>query len=119
MKAKLIELLETFKYPVFLQGSLNPAEAYPDSFFTFWNPSNNDSGFYSGSPIRSVWLFFVYFYSNDPELVATIPEQARQLLKINNFIVQGMPNDISVDRPTHTGAFFETYIFDNYNTSQE
>lgn len=36
MEDKLIELLESFGYPVFLQGSLGSGDDYPSSFFTFW-----------------------------------------------------------------------------------
>lgn len=112
MKAALIELLETFNYPVFLQGSLNPEEPYPDSFFTFWNFNNDDTAFYDNDTHREVWGFWVYFYSISPAFVESIPEQARQILKNNGFILQGKATDISVDRPTHTGAMFTTYKFE-------
>lgn len=118
MKSELIELLETFGFPVFLQGSLNPDEAYPDSFFTFWNFDTPETAFYDDDANRAVWGFWVYFYSTDPRTVEQIPENARQLLKQNGWIPQGKPNDISVDRPTHTGAFFTVYKFENYNTEE-
>lgn len=116
MKQELIELLETFNYPVFLQGSLNPDEAYPDSFFTFWNFDNNDAAFYDDNADRAVWGFWIYFYSINPRLVESVPEQARQLLKSNDWIIQGKATDINVDRPTHTGAFFTAYKFEDYET---
>ena len=112
MKQKLIQLLSSFGYPVFLQGSLNPSEQYPDRFFTFWNFNNDDSAFYDDDTNRAVWGFWVYFYSVNPQLVESVPEQARRLLKQNEFILQGKATDIDVDRPTHTGAFFTTYIFE-------
>lgn len=114
MKSELIELLETFGFPVFLQGSLNPDEAYPDSFFTFWNFDTPEAAFYSDEANRAIWGFWVYFYSTNPQLVEQIPENARQLLKQNGWILQGKGQDISVDRPTHTGAFFTVYKFENY-----
>ena len=106
MKQELISLLETFGYPVYLQGSLASPAAYPESFFTFWNPSNDDGGFYSANPVFAVWTFNVYFYSNDPELVASVPEQARK------------PVDVPVDVPTHTGAFFEIEMLENYRKEE-
>ena len=112
MKQTLIELLRGLGYPVFLQGSLNPSEPYPDSFFTFWNFNNNDTAFYDNDTHREVWGFWVYFYSISPALVESIPEQARRILKSNGFIIQGKATDISVDRPTHTGAMFTTYKFE-------
>lgn len=116
MKEQLIELLETFNFPVFLQGSLNPNEQYPDSFFTFWNFDAPEAAFYDDNAGRAVWGFWIYFYSTDPEKVETMPENARQLLKSNDWILQGKANDISVDRPTHTGAFFTAYKFENYES---
>ena len=112
MKQTLIELLSGLGYPVFLQGSLNPSDPYPDSFFTFWNFNNDDTAFYDNDTHREVWGFWVYFYSISPALVESIPEQVRQILKNNGFILQGKATDISVDRPTHTGAMFTTYKFE-------
>lgn len=114
MKSELVELLETLEFPVFLQGSLNADEAYPDSFFTFWNFSSPESAFYDDDANRCVWGFWIYFYSTDPKLVEEMPEKARRLLKKNGWILQGKAADVSVDKPTHTGALFTAYKFENY-----
>ena len=118
MKSELTALLETFGYPVFLQGSLDTAEDYPESFFTFWNFETPESAFYDNDANRAVWGFWVYFYSTDPKLVEEKTEAARQLLKSNNFVPNGRANDISVDVPTHTGAFFEVYGIENYTEEE-
>lgn len=119
MKSDLIALLQTLGYPVFLQGSLNANEAYPESFFTFWNFETPEAAFYDNDADRAVWGFWIYFYSTNPLLVETEPEKARKLLKQNAFILDGKANDISVDRPTHTGAFFTVFKFENYNEESE
>ena len=98
MKDELITLLETLNFPVFLQGTLNSVEEYPESFFTFWNYETPEAAFYDNDANRAVWGFWVYFYSVDPELVQTQPEAARKLLKQNGWILQGKANDISVDK---------------------
>lgn len=116
MKSELIELLESFGFPVFLQGSLNSADDYPDSFFTFWNFDTPETAFYDDDANRAVWGFWVYFYSTEPRKVEQIPENARQILKRNGWIPQGKPQDIQTDAVTHTGAFFTVYKFENYNT---
>jgi hypothetical protein len=114
MKAELITLLETLGYPVFLQGSLNSTEDYPASFFTIWNFETPETAFYDNDAGRAVWGFWIYFYSIDPALVDQQPEAARQLMKKSGWILEGKANDISVDVPTHTGAFFTAYKFENY-----
>lgn len=119
MKGRLIELLETFKFPVFLQGSINDVNEYPDSFFTFWNFENPESEWYDDNAHRCVWGFWVYFYSTDPEKVERVTEQARQLLITSGWIAGGKPSDISTDKITHTGAFFTAYVFENYKTESE
>lgn len=103
MKELLIELLESFGYPVFLQGSLTEDDAYPDSFFTFWNNSTIDGDHFDNDAIAWVWNFDVNFYSIDPELVNTMLLQAKTLLKQNGFIVGGKGYDVASDEPTHTG----------------
>lgn len=118
MKEQLISILSTLGYDIFLQGSLQSEEDYPDSFFTFWNFQTPEAAFYDDNAHRAVWGFWVYFYSIDPQLVEQIPEAARQLLKQNGWILQGKATDISVDKPTHTGAFFSVYNFENYNEEE-
>ena len=114
MKSELIKLLETFGFPVFLQGSLNTTNDYPDSFFTFWNFETPEGEFYDDEAHMAVWGFWVYFYSTNPQLVEEKTEAARKLLKSNGWVPDGKPHDISVDVPTHTGAFFEVYGIEKY-----
>lgn len=114
MKEELISLLNTLKYPVFLQGSLQDTESYPQSFFTFWNFSTPEAAYYDNDAGRAVWGFWIYFYSTSPLLVETEPEKARKLLKQNGYILDGKAHDIAVDKPTHTGALFTVYKYENY-----
>lgn len=119
MKDNLITLLETLKYPVYLQGSINSLDDYPQSFFTYWNFDTPEAAFYNDDANRAVWGFWVYFYSVDPALVQSVPEAARKLLKQNDYILQGKANDITVDKPTHTGAMFTVYKFEEYPDEPE
>lgn len=119
VKSDLIALLQTLTYPVFLQGSLNANEPYPESFFTFWNFETPETSYYDNEAGSAVWGFWIYFYSTNPALVESAPETARQLLKQNGYILEGKANDINVDRPTYTGALFTAYKFENYNNESE
>jgi hypothetical protein len=114
VKADLIAILEELGYPVFLQGTLQSEEDYPESFFTFWNFSTPEAAYYDNDAGRAVWGFWVYFYSTSPQLVGSVPEQARRLLKQHDYILDGKAHDIAVDKPTHTGAFFTVYKYENY-----
>ena len=103
MKEALIELLNTLNYPVRLQGSLAPNEAYSQSFFTYWNNQTNDGNHYDNEPVNYVWDFTIYFYSTDPTLVNTVLLQAKTLLKSNGWIIGGKGYDVPSDEATHTG----------------
>lgn len=103
MKDLLIDTLKEFNYPIFLQGSLSEDEAYPDSFFTFWNNDTDGNEFYDNEEHSYIWDFDLNFYSNNPELVNIELLKAKELLKNKGFIVTGKGHDVASDEPTHTG----------------
>lgn len=103
MKDEFIKILESFGFPVFQQGSLNKDEAYPESFFTFWNNESEDNEFYDNKENSYIWNFDLNFYSSDPDLVNTKLLEAKKKLKENGFIVRGKGYDVASDEPTHTG----------------
>ena len=112
MKEKLIKLLESFGFPVFLQGSLNKDAKYPKTFFTFWNNDTYDNNHYNNDPISYTWNFDVNFYSIDPELVNLMLIEAKTILKENGFIIDGLGYDLPTDEPTHTGRGFTALIIE-------
>ena len=114
MKNELIEILKTLGYPVFLQGSLNPDEEYPETFFTFWNFETPEAGFYDNKASKAVWGFWIYIYSSNPALTDTELEKARQLLKANGWIATDKGQDVQSDEPTHTGRMIESYCIEKY-----
>jgi hypothetical protein len=113
MKQKLINTLQTFGYPVFLQGTMNPEAKYPNTFITFFTDGTNDNGHYDNNTNAVNWSFSVILYSNDPETVNTKPNEIRAALKAAGFIPQGKGNDIYSDEPTHTGWAMDFIITEN------
>lgn len=103
MKDELIRLLESLKYPVFQQGTMNQEEGYPEAYFTFKNMNTIDDSFYDNEEHRTIWVFIVAFYSSNPDLVNTELLKAKKTLKENGFIVSGKGNDVDSDEPTQTG----------------
>lgn len=103
MKDLLIETLEPLGFPILLQGSLGEDEAYPDSFFTFWNNTTDGDSFYDNEENSYVWDFDLNFYSSDPAAVNSKLMEAKQLLKSQGFVVTGKGYDVYSDEPTHTG----------------
>lgn len=112
MKELLISLLETFGYPVRLQGSLAKDEKYPESFFTFWVNDTTDGSHYDNDAIAFVWDFDINFYSVNPTLVNNTIPAVRALLKSHGFIMSGKGYDVASDEPTHTGQGINTLIIE-------
>lgn len=103
VKGLLISTIESFGYPVYIQGSLSVDDAYPDSFFTFWNNDTTDDAFFDNQESQVIWDFDLNFYSNDPSLVNSVLLEAKPLLKAAGFIPDGSGYDVLSDEPTHTG----------------
>lgn len=103
MEDNLIQLLESFGYPVMRQGSLAPSEAYPDTFFTFWNSAEDGQSFYDNRTASVVYEYDVNVYSNDPALAYSLLLDARILLKSSGWIIASRGQDVPSDEITHIG----------------
>lgn len=118
MEDKLIELLETFGYPVILQGSLLPDEPYPDSFFTFWNNFSEGENYYDNDEKSTIYSYDVNFYSTNPELIYTKLREVKRLLKENGFIVSGDGHSVVSDEPTHDGRGLDVLYLKYYSQEE-
>lgn len=103
MKEKLIEILEEFSDNVFLQGTLNPDEAYPQNFITFYVSNSKFDAFYDNDAGCIDWDVTVIYYSDDPYEVLTVPPEIIAALRDEGFIPQDAGVDILCDVKTHTG----------------
>lgn len=112
MKDLLIRTLEQFGYPVMQQDSLNEDEQYPETFFTFWNNSTDESSHYDNKPNNYVWDFDLNVYSSNPEMVNSLLLEAKEKLIEVGFIVNGKGHDVASDEPTHTGRGINVQIIE-------
>lgn len=107
MKQKLINALVKCGFvegeTLFLHGTMNPEEAYPKTFVTFWTDSTDDGAHFDNKTNSVVWSFSVIVYSDDPATVNTKPDEIRAALKAAGFIPQGKGQDAPSDEQTHTG----------------
>lgn len=106
MKKLLIDTISKVGFiegkTLFLQGTFNPEETYPDTFITFW--ANTDDGEHFDNVTKSYnWAFTVILYSNNPAIVNEKINEIRDALKAAGFIPQGKGQDVPSDEPTHTG----------------
>lgn len=104
MKEKLVGILNKHcPNNVYLQGTMNAAEAYPTEFITFFTSFTEDISHYDNSVHSVGWNFAVIYYSDDPQQVNTKPFAIAADLKAAGFVQQGRGFDILSDEPTHTG----------------
>lgn len=99
----LIEVLQSFGYPVFLQGSLAEDEPYPSSFFTFWNNDSQGAAYYDNDEHMIIYDYDVNFYSDNPDLVYSELREAKKRLKAKGFQVSGDGYSVASDEITHDG----------------
>ena len=114
MKTLLRETLESLGYPVYLQGSMADDEAYPKSFITYLSMDSYNEADFDDKTHAVGWRFQVAFYSADPLLIDSVPQEIRRALKAVGFIPTGRGRDLPSDEPTHTGWVQEYYILENF-----
>lgn len=108
MKEILTQILETFcPDNVYLQGTLNPDEAYPADFITFFEVDSGFEAFYSNESNRIDHYVNVIYYTSDPEHLATVPMQILKALWAAGFIPQNAGIDVISLAETHTGRAME------------
>lgn len=104
VKEKLITVLETFcPDNVFLQGTLNAEQDYPQKFVTFFITSTQLNAFYDNQENEVDFYISVIFYSNNPTEISTYAENIMRALFAEGFILENAGNDIISDVQTHTG----------------
>lgn len=114
MKQKLINILEELGYPIFLQGTLNSENEYPNTFFTFWNFSTPEIRKYDNKATAAEWGFWIEFYSTDPKKVEEIPLKAKEKLEAQDFYFYEKPCDITSNTKLHTATRMTTYAVERY-----
>lgn len=107
MEDALITILESFKYPVYRQGSMSNDTAYPATFITFWNNDSPDHAHYDNTEYGTNWDYNVYVYSSDPSLTYSLLSDIRTALKAAGWIVTSKGFDVASDEATHTGRAIE------------
>ena len=103
MEDSLITLLSSFGYPVIRQGSLPSDQAYPDTFFTFWNNTEDGESFYDNATASVVYDFDVNVYSTNPTTAYSVLAAARNALKAAGWIIATRAFDVPSDEITHIG----------------
>lgn len=112
MEDNLIQLLESFGFPVLRQGSLTEGKKYPSDFFTFWNIDSPIHANYNNADYGTAYAYYVNFYSDDPDNTYNVLANARALLKAGGWAVPSKGYDVASDEPTHTGRGMEVYYLD-------
>jgi hypothetical protein len=115
MVDNLLELLNQLNYPVIRQGSLGPEEAYPDTFFTFWNSDEAEHSAYDNDTVNVDWTFQVNVYSTDPDKTYDLLNQARTILKSAGYTIATRGYDVASDEITHTGRGMLVMYLQNSN----
>lgn len=99
--------------PVFLQGTIDYTDAFPETFITFFTDDTDDRSFYDDETKSVDWSFSVILYSSDPSVVNEAPDTIIDALEYDGFKPQGKGRDIPSGVPTHTGWAMD-FIYTEY-----
>ena len=103
MEDALVEILESFGYPVFRQGSMEDGKRYPATFITYRRVGSPDHAYYDNADFGTGWDYSVYVYSSDTNTCFTLTTNIRSALKAAKWIVPSKGSDVTSDEPSHIG----------------
>lgn len=105
MWEKLEKVLDKTNYPYYRQGSITDTSKLPQTFITFWNSSTPFNSFYDEEPHSVDWTWAIYFYTTDPSIIYSLPNEFLKLAKEEGFILQQQANDIASGIEGYVGRF--------------
>lgn len=96
------------------QGSFAKGDTIPSSFFAFWNYDTPEDGYYDNESHRAIWIWQIYFYTTDPNIIYTKLDEFIELAKKEGFIVADKGNDIATEEPNYLGRTVQISFIENY-----
>ena len=102
MEDALITILESFKYPVYRQGTFETEATYPDTLITYWNTGSPDHSHYDNVEYGAAWSYSIYVYSVDPDITFSLLDNIRTALKAAGWIPDGKGYDSASDDAAHS-----------------
>ncbi len=107
MDSALSTILESFKFPVYRQGSMSNDTAYPETFITFWQSDSYDHTHYNNAEYGIEWSYTVNIYSSNPDTKFSLLSEVIEALKAAGWIISGRGYDVASDEKSHSGKGFE------------
>lgn len=102
VREKLFEVLERNGLPIFLQGAMSKEAEYPDTFLTYFIPTNDDDIFADNAATHTAYTVQAAVYSNDIDKKDAVTEKIKADMKAEGFLFQ-TGGDVASDVETHTG----------------
>lgn len=112
MEDALLQILDSFGYPVYRQGSMSDKVAYPETLITYWNNNSPDHSYYDDTDYGTDWSFNVYVYSSAASKVYSLIADIRTALKAAGWIVPSKGFDADSDEETHIGRGLECFYLE-------
>lgn len=102
VREQLFNILERNGLPIFLQGSMSQEAEYPDTFLTYFIPTNDEDIFADNTATHTAYTVQAAVYSNDIDQKDALAEKIKTDMKAEGFLFQ-TGGDVASDVETHTG----------------
>lgn len=110
----LKDIINELGFDLYAQGSFTSSSDYPSSFFTYTQIDSEVDRHYDNQDNRTVWSFWLNFYTTEWSTVQTVLDRVRNLLKENNWLVPNRGRTVESDSEDHVGKELTIYFIE-YN----